>query len=123
MSSPVRRSPRTSAAFSRPRLEVDELTETLNAHGYRGEALHGGMAQRERDRVMRLFRSGKADLLVATDVAARGLDIAHVSHVVHYDVPAAPEAYLHRVGRTGRVGRAGGAITLAEPREQRELPP
>jgi ATP-dependent RNA helicase DeaD len=79
------------------------------------------MAQRERDRVMRLFRSGKADLLVATDVAARGLDIAHVSHVVNYDVPSAPEAYLHRVGRTGRVGRAGVAITLAEPREQWQL--
>lgn len=113
--------PASAIVFCRTRLEVDELTETLNAHGYRGEALHGGMAQRERDRVMRLFRSGKADLLVATDVAARGLDIAHVSHVVNYDVPSAPEAYLHRVGRTGRVGRAGVAITLAEPREQRQL--
>ena len=70
---------------------------------------------------MQLFRSGKTDLLVATDVAARGLDIAHVSHVVNYDVPSAPEAYLHRVGRTGRVGRAGVAITIAEPREQRQL--
>jgi ATP-dependent RNA helicase DeaD len=113
--------PTSAIVFCRTRVEVDELTETLNAHGYRGEALHGGMAQRERDRVMRLFRSGKADLLVATDVAARGLDIAHVSHVVNYDVPSAPEAYLHRVGRTGRVGRAGVAITLAEPREQRQL--
>lgn len=113
--------PASAIVFCRTRLEVDELTETLNAHGYRGEALHGGMAQRERDRVMRLFRSGKADLLVATDVAARGLDIAHVSHVVNYDVPSAPEGYLHRVGRTGRVGRAGVAITLAEPREQRQL--
>ena len=113
--------PTSAMVFCRTRLEVDELTETLNAHGYRGEALHGGMAQRERDRVMRLFRSGKADLLVATDVAARGLDIAHVSHVVNYDVPSAPEAYLHRVGRTGRVGRAGVAITLAEPREQWQL--
>jgi ATP-dependent RNA helicase DeaD len=113
--------PVSAIVFCRTRLEVDELTETLNAHGYRGEALHGGMAQRERDRVMRLFRSGKADLLVATDVAARGLDIAHVSHVVNYDVPSAPEGYLHRVGRTGRVGRAGVAITLAEPREQRQL--
>jgi ATP-dependent RNA helicase DeaD len=113
--------PASAIVFCRTRLEVDELTETLNAHGYRGEALHGGMAQRERDRVMRLFRSGKADLLVATDVAARGLDIAHVSHVVNYDVPSAPEAYLHRVGRTGRVGRAGVAITIAEPREQWQL--
>ena len=114
-------SPTSAIVFCRTRLEVDELTETLNAHGYRCEALHGGMAQRDRDRVMRQFRAGSADLLVATDVAARGLDIAHVSHVVNYDVPSAPEAYLHRIGRTGRVGRPGVAITFAEPREQRQL--
>jgi ATP-dependent RNA helicase DeaD len=113
--------PASAIVFCRTRLEVDELTETLNAHGYSSEALHGGMAQRDRDRVMKRFRSGAADLLVATDVAARGLDIAHVSHVVNYDVPSAPEAYLHRIGRTGRVGRAGVAITFAEPREQRQL--
>jgi len=113
--------PSSAIVFCRTRLEVDELTETLNAHGYRSEALHGGMAQRERDRVMKMFRAGTLDLLVATDVAARGLDIAHVSHVVNYDVPPAPEAYLHRIGRTGRVGRAGVAITFAEPREQRQL--
>ena len=107
--------------FCRTRLEVDALTETLKAHGHRAEAVHGGLAQRERDRVMRLFRSGKADILVATDVAARGLDIERVSHVVNYDVPSAPEAYLHRIGRTGRVGRTGVAITLAEPREHRQL--
>jgi ATP-dependent RNA helicase DeaD len=77
------------------------------------------MQQRERDRVMKAFRNGEADLLVATDVAARGLDIEHLSHVVNYDVPAAAEAYVHRIGRTGRAGRAGTAITLAEPREHR----
>src|SRR4029077_3009876 len=77
--------------------------------------------QRQRDRVMGLFRSKKADVLIATDVAARGLDIEHLSHVVNYDVPASPDAYLHRIGRTGRAGRGGTAITLAEPREHRLL--
>ena len=74
-----------------------------------------------RDRVMKRFRAGTTDLLVATDVAARGLDIEHVSHVVNYDVPSAPEAYVHRIGRTGRAGREGVAITLTEPREHRLL--
>ena len=114
-------SPSSAIVFCRTRLEVDELVETLSAHGYRAEALHGGMAQKQRDRVMGLFRAQKADLLIATDVAARGLDIEHLSHVVNYDVPSAPEAYVHRIGRTGRVGRAGVAITLAEPREHRLL--
>jgi len=107
--------------FCRTRTEVDELTEMLNARGYRSEALHGGMSQEQRDRVMRRFRTGAADLLVATDVAARGLDIEQLSHVVNYDVPSAPEAYVHRIGRTGRAGREGVAITLAEPREHRYL--
>jgi ATP-dependent RNA helicase DeaD len=79
------------------------------------------MMQKQRDRVMGLFRAQKANLLIATDVAARGLDIEHISHVVNYDVPASPEVYLHRIGRTGRAGRGGTAITLAEPREQRHL--
>jgi ATP-dependent RNA helicase DeaD len=114
-------SPASAIVFCRTRIEVDELTETLQAHGYRSEAVHGGLSQRERDRVMSLFRGGKTDLLVATDVAARGLDISRVSHVFNYDVPSAPEAYLHRIGRTGRVGRSGVAITLAEPREHRLL--
>ncbi|MGE3512432.1 MAG: helicase-related protein, partial [Vicinamibacterales bacterium] len=113
--------PAATLVFCRTRQEVEALTETLNAHGHRAEALHGGMAQRQRDRVMALFRAKQADLLVATDVAARGLDIEHLSHVVNYDVPSAPEVYLHRIGRTGRAGRGGTAITLAEPREQRLL--
>ncbi len=113
--------PTSALVFCRTRTEVDELSETLSARGYRAEALHGGMSQDQRDRVMKKFRAGKAELLIATDVAARGLDIAHLSHVVNYDVPAEPEAYVHRIGRTGRAGREGVAITLAEPREHRML--
>ena len=113
--------PTSVIVFCRTRTEVDELTETLNARGYRAEALHGGMSQDQRDRVMKKFRANKTDLLVATDVAARGLDVQHVSHVVNYDVPSASESYVHRIGRTGRAGREGVAITLAEPREHRLL--
>ena len=111
-------SPKSTLVFCRTRLEVDELTSMLNSRGYRGEGLHGGMNQAQRDRVMQSFRSGKTELLVATDVAARGLDIPHVSHVMNYDVPSSPEAYVHRIGRTGRAGRVGEAITLVEPRER-----
>jgi ATP-dependent RNA helicase DeaD len=114
-------SPDAALIFCRTRHEVDELSEMLNAHGFRAEALHGGMSQEQRDRVMKKLRSGDADLLVATDVAARGLDIAHLTHVINYDVPSAPEAYVHRIGRVGRAGREGVAVTLAEPREHRQL--
>jgi ATP-dependent RNA helicase DeaD len=114
-------SPASAIVFCRTRLEVDTLVEALNAHGYRAEALHGGMQQRQRDAVMNRVRSAKTDLLIATDVAARGLDIQHVSHVINYDLPADAESYVHRIGRTGRAGREGTAITLAEPREHRLL--
>jgi ATP-dependent RNA helicase DeaD len=113
--------PASAIVFCRTRNEVDELHETLSSHGYRAEAIHGGMSQDQRDRVMRKFRDGSLDLLVATDVAARGLDIRHLSHVVNFDVPASPDAYVHRIGRTGRAGAEGVAITLAEPRESRML--
>lgn len=113
--------PTLAFVFCRTRTEVDQLTETLNGRGYRSEALHGGMSQEQRDRVMRRVRSNATDLLIATDVAARGLDVEHVSHVVNYDVPSAPESYVHRIGRTGRAGREGVAITLCEPRERRLL--
>ncbi len=113
--------PKSAIVFCRTRVEVDELSETLNARGYHAEALHGGLSQEQRDRVMKRFRAHTSDLLIATDVAARGLDVQHVSHVVNYDVPAAADAYVHRIGRTGRAGRSGVAITLAEPREQRML--
>ena len=114
-------SPTRAIVFCRTRTEVDELTETLVARGYGADALHGGMAQEQRDRVMRRFRDGTTEFLVATDVAARGLDIEDVTHVVNYDVPSEPDAYVHRIGRTGRAGREGVAITLAEPRERRLL--
>jgi ATP-dependent RNA helicase DeaD len=112
-------SPTAAIVFCRTRHEVDELTESLNGRGYRAEALHGGMSQEQRDRVMARLRSGTADLLVATDVAARGLDVDTLTHVVNYDVPSAPESYVHRIGRVGRAGREGVAITLAAPRERR----
>lgn len=114
-------SPDAAIVFCRTRTEVDQLTETLNAHAYRAEALHGGMSQEQRDRVMNRLRGGTAELLIATDVAARGLDIAQLTHVINYDVPNAPEAYVHRIGRVGRAGREGVAITLVEPREHRFL--
>jgi ATP-dependent RNA helicase DeaD len=113
--------PGGALVFCRTRTEVDQLTETMNARGYRAEALHGGMDQPQRDRVMNRLRDGTAELLVATDVAARGLDVDTLTHVVNYDVPSAPESYVHRIGRVGRAGREGVAITLAEPREQRLL--
>ena len=114
-------SPASALVFCRTRVEVDSLVETLNAHGYRADGLHGGMQQRQRDVVMNRFRAGKADLLIATDVAARGLDVAQLSHVFNYDLPTDPDAYVHRIGRTGRAGREGTAVTLMEPREHRHL--
>ncbi len=114
-------SPTSAIVFCRTRTEVDELTETLGGRGYQAEAIHGGLSQEQRDRVLRRFRDGRSELLIATDVAARGLDIEHVSHVVNYDVPSSPDAYVHRIGRTGRAGREGVAITFAEAREQRLL--
>ncbi|MEK7240243.1 MAG: DEAD/DEAH box helicase [Gemmatimonadota bacterium] len=113
--------PESAIVFCRTRTEVDQLTESLAGRGYRAEALHGGLSQEQRDRVMKRFRAKGSDLLIATDVAARGLDVKHVTHVVNYDVPWESDSYVHRIGRTGRAGREGVAITLAEPREHRLL--
>ncbi len=113
--------PKSALVFCRTRLEVDEVTAMLNGRGRRAEAIHGGMSQQQRDRVMHAFRTGQTHLLVATDVAARGLDIPHVSHVVNYDLPSSAEVYVHRIGRTGRAGREGAALTILDPREQRLL--
>ena len=113
--------PGPTIVFCRTKAETDALAEGLRLRGYSADALHGDMAQAERDRVMRRFREGLADLLVATDVAARGLDIDTVTHVINYDLPWDVEQYIHRIGRTGRAGRTGDAITLIEPRERRNL--
>ena len=113
--------PKSALVFCRTRVEVDEVTLMLSARGHRVEAIHGGMSQVQRDRVMQAFRTGKTELLVATDVAARGLDIPQVSHVINYDLPSSAEVYVHRIGRTGRAGREGTAITILDPREQRLL--
>ena len=93
----------------------------MNGRGFRADALHGGMDQQQRDQVMGRLRSGATELLLATDVAARGLDIDHLTHVFNYEVPSAAESYVHRIGRVGRAGRAGVAITLVDPRERRLL--
>ena len=111
--------PRAAIVFCRTRGGVDELAELLAATGYQAEALHGGLTQDQRDKVMGRLRNGTTNLLVATDVAARGLDIDHLTHVVNYDLPVSPEAYVHRIGRVGRAGREGVAIALVEPRERR----
>ncbi len=113
--------PTAAIVFCRTREEVDSVTEGLNGRGYRAEALHGGLSQDQRDRVMGRLRGGNTELLVATDVAARGLDVDLLTHVINYNLPTAPEAYVHRIGRVGRAGREGAAITLVEPREQRLL--
>lgn len=114
-------SPTLAIVFTRTRTEVDELTENLRGRGYSVEALHGGLDQQQRDRVMKRARSGSTDIIVATDVAARGIDIEQLSHVINYGIPYSCETYVHRIGRTGRAGREGTAITILEPRESRLL--
>jgi ATP-dependent RNA helicase DeaD len=114
-----RESPKAAIVFRKRKIGVDELTRQLRDRGVEVFPLHGGMAQGQRDSVMLRFRSGRARILVATNVAARGLDISHVSHVISYDVPDEPEEYTHRIGRTGRVGRSGIAYTFAGKRDQR----
>jgi ATP-dependent RNA helicase DeaD len=113
--------PSSAMIFCRTKHGVDELGEALLARGYQVETIHGDLSQVQRDRVMRRFRTGQADILIATDVAARGLDIPDVSHVVNFDIPESAEAYVHRIGRTGRAGRAGEAVTLVSPKETRWL--
>lgn len=113
--------PSSAIIFCRTKSEVDSLGQRLTARAYPADTLHGDLSQIQRDRVMARFRSGQAELLVATDVAARGLDVEHVSHVINYDIPLDPEIYVHRIGRTGRAGRTGTAVTLVTPRERRLL--
>ncbi len=107
--------------FCRTKKGVDELAEALKGRGYLAEAIHGDLNQAQRDRVMKRFRDGAIELLVATDVAARGLDIEGVTHVINYELPQDAESYVHRIGRTGRAGKTGVAITLVHPREYRQI--
>lgn len=107
--------------FCHTKREVDEVASNLKLRGYEAEAIHGDFSQPQRDSVMRKFRESKIDVLVATDVAARGLDISNISHVVNYNIPQNPESYVHRIGRTGRAGREGIAITFVTPHEDRQL--
>jgi ATP-dependent RNA helicase DeaD len=113
--------PEQAIIFARTKIGVDRLARRLGDLGLRVKALHGDMSQGSRDGVMIAFKGGRERLLVATDVAARGLDISGVTHVVNYDIPNSPDVYVHRIGRTGRVGRSGRAITLITPRQRREL--
>ena len=113
--------PQLAFIFCATKRGVDEVAEGLRARGYRAEALHGDMGQPLRDRTIRAIRDGQAELLVATDVAARGLDVEHVSHVVNYDLPQDPEYYVHRIGRTARAGRSGVAISFVAPWDMREF--
>lgn len=110
-------SPDLSIIFGRTKSRVDELSEALNKRGYSAEGIHGDLTQSKRDSVMRQFKEGTIEVLVATDVAARGLDISGVTHVYNFDIPQDPESYVHRIGRTGRAGKAGLAITFVTPRE------
>jgi len=109
--------PKLSLVFCNTKKQVDELTAALQGRGYFAEGLHGDMKQQQRDRVMHSFRNGKTDILVATDVAARGIDVDDVEAVFNYDVPQDDEYYVHRIGRTGRAGREGRAFTLVVGRE------
>ena len=113
--------PGQAIVFTRTKIRTDQLYRTLRDRGMNVKALHGDMSQGSRDGVMISFKSGRVPILVATDVAARGLDISSVTHVVNFDVPTSPDVYVHRIGRTGRVGRSGRAITFVEPRQRREL--
>ena len=113
--------PDQAIVFVRTKIGADRLARRLGDKGVRVKALHGDMSQGQRDGVMIAFKGGRERLLVATDVAARGLDIKGVSHVVNYDIPNSPDVYVHRIGRTGRVGRSGRAITLITPKQRKDL--
>jgi ATP-dependent RNA helicase DeaD len=113
--------PEQAIVFVRTKVRCDQLNRRLNDKGLNVKALHGDMSQGARDGVMLAFKAGRLPILVATDVAARGLDISTVTHVVNFDIPTSPDVYAHRIGRTGRMGKRGRAITFVEPRQKREL--
>jgi len=113
--------PDQALIFVRTKIRCAALYKTLRDKGMNVKALHGDMSQGSRDGVMISFKDGRLPLLVATDVASRGLDITGISHVINYDVPTSPDVYVHRIGRTGRVGRSGRAITFYEPKQRRDI--
>ncbi|MEW6661940.1 MAG: DEAD/DEAH box helicase [Bacillota bacterium] len=113
--------PDLALVFGRTKRRVDELTDALQKRGYLAEGIHGDMSQKQRETVMSKFRNGSIEILVATDVAARGLDITGVTHVYNFDIPQDVDSYVHRIGRTGRAGRSGVAATFVEPRERGHL--
>ncbi|MDD6043615.1 MAG: DEAD/DEAH box helicase, partial [Eubacteriaceae bacterium] len=114
-------SPKRALIFCNTKRKVDQLTLFLKARGYSAEALHGDLSQQQRDRVMNLFRNGNLELLLATDVAARGIDVDNVDMVFNYDMPQDMEYYVHRIGRTGRAGRKGRAVSLITSRERYKI--
>ncbi|MBO1305868.1 DEAD/DEAH box helicase [Enterococcus sp. 669A] len=109
--------PDLAIVFGRTKRRVDELARGLEARGYKAEGIHGDLSQQKRMSVLRSFKKGDLDILVATDVAARGLDISGVTHVYNYDIPQDPESYVHRIGRTGRAGKGGMSVTFVTPNE------
>jgi ATP-dependent RNA helicase DeaD len=113
--------PEATLIFVRTKTNAADVAERLQARGYAAEAMHGDMSQAQREQTIRRLRAGQLELVVATDVAARGLDVEHITHVINYDVPHDSESYVHRIGRTGRAGRTGTAILFVTPRETRLL--
>ncbi|SFP59623.1 DEAD/DEAH box helicase [Salibacterium halotolerans] len=109
--------PDLAIIFGRTKRRVDELSEALNQRGYAAAGIHGDLKQQQRDKVLRQFKNGSIDILVATDVAARGLDVQNVTHVYNFDLPQDPESYVHRIGRTGRAGKEGSAVSFSTPKE------
>jgi ATP-dependent RNA helicase DeaD len=113
--------PELTIVFGRTKRRVDELARGLETRGYKAEGIHGDLSQQKRMSVLRSFKNGNLDILVATDVAARGLDISGVTHVYNYDIPQDPESYVHRIGRTGRAGKGGMSVTFVTPNEMSYL--
>ncbi|SIS56823.1 DEAD/DEAH box helicase [Salimicrobium flavidum] len=114
-------SPDLAIVFGRTKRRVDEVADALQVRGFRAEGIHGDLTQGKRMSVLKKFKEGRVEILVATDVAARGLDISDVTHVYNFDIPQDPESYVHRIGRTGRAGRKGESISFVTPREKDQL--
>jgi ATP-dependent RNA helicase DeaD len=114
-------SPELTLVFCHTKREVDDVAAALRTLGYNAGALHGDFTQSHREEMMGKFKSGAIDILVATDVAGRGIDVENITHVINYSIPQSPEGYIHRIGRTGRAGRSGMAVTFVTPREYRQL--